>query len=126
MRAVDTNVLVRIIARDDPRQRQAAEAFVADGAWLSHIVLAELAWVLESVYDFPAERIATVMDMLLDHASLTVQEPDVVAAALASFRARPAAGFSDCLILAIAGRQGHLPLGSFDRALGRLPGVQRL
>jgi predicted nucleic-acid-binding protein len=51
MRAVDTNVLVRIIARDDPRQTGAAEAFVADGAWLSHVVLAELAWVLESVYD---------------------------------------------------------------------------
>jgi predicted nucleic-acid-binding protein len=126
MRAVDTNVLVRIIARDDPRQTGAAEAFVADGAWLSHLVLAELAWVLESVYDFTAERIATVMGMLLDHASLTVQDPDVVAAALEAFRERPAAGFSDCLILAIARRQGHLPLGSFDRALGRLPGVQRL
>ncbi|MBL8224365.1 MAG: hypothetical protein JNM50_03455 [Chromatiales bacterium] len=64
--------------------------------------------------------------MLLDHASLTVQDPDVVAAALEAFRERPAAGFSDCLIRAIASRQGHLPLGSFDRALGRLPGVQRL
>jgi predicted nucleic-acid-binding protein len=126
MRAVDTNVLVRIIARDDPQQTRAAEAFVADGAWLSHVVLAELAWVLESVYDFPAERIATVVAMLLDHASLTVQDPDVVATALEAFRARPAAGFSDCLILATARRHGHLPLGSFDRALGRLPGVQRL
>ncbi len=41
MRAVDTNVLVRLVARDDPTQVAAAENFVARGAWISHLVLAE-------------------------------------------------------------------------------------
>ena len=51
MRAVDTNVLVRLITRDHPKQVTAAESFVARGAWVSHLVLAETLWVLESVYE---------------------------------------------------------------------------
>ena len=50
MRAVDTNVLVRLIVRDDPAQVDRAEAFVARGAWVSLLVLAETIWVLKSVY----------------------------------------------------------------------------
>jgi predicted nucleic-acid-binding protein len=41
MRAVDTNVLVRLVTRDDTDQAAAAEAFVANGAWVPHLVLAE-------------------------------------------------------------------------------------
>ena len=46
MRAVDTNVLVRLLARDDAKQATAAEAFVNPGAWVSHLVLVETVWVL--------------------------------------------------------------------------------
>ena len=38
MRAVDTNVLVRLVTRDDPRQVAAAETFVSPGAWVPHVV----------------------------------------------------------------------------------------
>ena len=48
MRAVDTNVLVRLVTRDDPKQVRAAEAFVANGAWVPHLVLVEAMWVLET------------------------------------------------------------------------------
>lgn len=41
MHAVDTNVLVRLAVQDDAKQVAAAEAFVANGAWVSHLVLAE-------------------------------------------------------------------------------------
>jgi len=126
MRAVDTNVLVRLVTRDDPKRVAAAESFVARGAWVSHLVLAETLWVLESVYELDAERRATAIEMLLQHATLTLQDPDVVAAALAHFRHRPSLGFSDCLMLEIARKSGHLPLGTFDRGLGRLSGAQRL
>jgi predicted nucleic-acid-binding protein len=126
MRAVDTNVLVRLITRDDPRQVTAAESFVARGAWVSHLVLAETLWVLESVYGLDAARRATAVDMLLNHRSLTIQDPDVVTAALAQFRRKPFLDFSDCLILEIARKGGHLPLGTFDRDLGKLDGVEQL
>lgn len=126
MHAVDTNVLVRLVTRDDARQVTAAEAFVAKGAWVSHLVLAEATWVLTSVYDLGPADIATAVDMLLNHETLTVQDSDVVAAALDHFRRRPTVGFSDCLVIEIAHKAGHLPLGTFDRALSKLDGVQRL
>jgi predicted nucleic acid-binding protein len=55
-----------------------------------------------------------------------LEEPEVVANALQSFRRRPALGFSDCLMLEVARKAGHLPLGTFDRALGRLADTERL
>ena len=51
---------------------------------------------------------------------------DVVAAAPEHFRERPALGFSDCLILEVARKAGHLPLGTFDRELDKLAGTQKL
>jgi predicted nucleic-acid-binding protein len=126
MRAVDTDVLVRLLARDDPSQVAAAEAFVPSGAWISHLVLAEAVWVLDSVYDATPEQIANGVEMLLDHRQMVVQDADVVKAAVSQFRKHPRLGFSDCLILEVARDAGHVPLGTFDRGLGKLQGAQRL
>jgi predicted nucleic-acid-binding protein len=126
MRAVDTNVLVRLLTRDDPRQAAAADDFVATGAWVSHVVLVEAIWVLDSVYGVKPKSIAAAVGMLLDHHSLVIQDADVVAAALAAFRKRPALGFSDCLILEVARKAGHLPLGTFDGELAKLDGAERV
>jgi predicted nucleic-acid-binding protein len=126
MRAVDTNVVVRLIVRDHPEHVAAADAFVASGGWISLLVLAETTWVLSSVYERSAKEIATAIEMLLAHQQLTVQDADVVSAALAQFRKKPAVGFSDCLLLEIARKAGHLPLGTFDRDLGKLDGAERL
>jgi predicted nucleic-acid-binding protein len=64
--------------------------------------------------------------MLVSHKSLVLQDEDVVLSALEHFRKRPSLGFSDCLLIEIARKAGHLPLGTFDRNLSRLPGSQRL
>jgi predicted nucleic-acid-binding protein len=126
MRAVDTNVLVRLITRDDARQVAAAEAFVANGAWVPHLALAEAAWVLASVYERSSASIATAIEMLLHHQQLTVQDADTVSAAVEQFRRRPSVGFSDCLMIAVARKAGHGPLGTFDRDLGKIDGAHRL
>ena len=126
MRAVDTNVLVRLLARDDAKQVTRAESFVASGAWISHIVLVEAVWVLDSVFERTPAQIAAAVNMLLEHESLVVQDADTVGAALAHFRKRPGLGFSDCLIIEIARKAGHLPLGTFDRTLSKLPDTQKL
>jgi predicted nucleic-acid-binding protein len=126
MRAVDTNVLVRLVVRDDAVQVRAAEEFIASGAWVSHLVLAETTWVLDAVYDRSVKQIAAAIDMLLNHEHLTVQDADVVAAATENFRKRPAPGFSDCLVLEVARKAGHVPLGTFDRDLAKLKGAVRL
>jgi len=126
MRSVDTNVLVRLIARDDPDQTRAAETAIARGAWISHVVLAETSWVLSSVYDRGPKDIAAAIERLLDHEHLVLQDPETVHLALATFRRRPALEFSDCLVVEIARRAGHLPLDTFDRDLARVDGVERL
>lgn len=126
MRAIDTNVLVRLITRDDAKQVATAERFVERGAWVSHLVLAETTWVLSAVYDRRPSEIATVVDMLLNHQHLTVEDPEPVAIAVEDFRARPALGFSDCLVLAVARKAGHVPVGTFDRTLAKLDDTARL
>ena len=126
MRAVDPNVLVRLVTRDDPRQVAAAERFVERGAWVPHLVLAEATWVLASVYDRAPAEVATAVEMLLNHQHLSLQDPDAVLEAVRHFRMRPALGFSDCLVLAIARKAGHVPLGTFDRNLAKLEGAEKL
>jgi predicted nucleic-acid-binding protein len=126
MRAVDTNLLVRLLVRDDPKQVKAAEAFIAPGAWISQLVLAEALWVLDAVFERKPAQIAAAVSLLIEHESLVVQDADCVEAALALFRKRSALGFSDCLILEIARKAGHLPLGTFDRTIAKSPGAQKL
>ena len=57
---------------------------------------------------------------------LTLQDAELVTAALRRFRTRPSLGFSDWLVLEMARKSGHLPLGTFDRTLGNQDGAERL
>lgn len=126
MRAVDTSVLVRLLVRDDAAQVERAETFVAPGAWLSHLVLVETVWVLATVYAMDAGRIATTVEMLLEHDRLVLQDADVVQAALENFRRGRAVGFADCLIIEVARKAGHLPVGTFDKRMSRMKGASGL
>ena len=126
MLAVDTNVLVRLLARDDAKQALVADQAIAKGAWISHLVLAEAIWVLDAVYTRTPKQMIAALDLLLVHESLVLQDADVVNAALTQFRAKPALGFSDCLVFEIARKAGHMPLATFDKALAKLPGAQKL
>ncbi len=126
MRAVDTNVLVRLVARDDREQATAADRFVAGGAWVSHLVLAEAVWVLDSVYGLGPKDLGKAVEMLLSHQHLTLQEAEVVEAALRLFQGGRGVGFTDCLVLEVARKAGHVPLGTFDRHLSALPDAERL
>jgi predicted nucleic-acid-binding protein len=126
MQSVDTNLLVRLLVRDDMAQVAAAETFIEKGAWVSHLVLAETLWVLQAVYERTPSQIAKATELLLNHKHLTLQEADVVTLALDHFRTRPKLGFSDCLVLEIARKAGHLPLGTFDKKLAKLEGAHAL
>lgn len=126
MRAVDTNVLVRLIVRDHPEQVTVAENFVKPGAWVSLLVLMETVWVLQSVYGLTRRRIATVVSMLLEHDRMVLQDEDIVRRAQTQFERETTVGFSDCLIVEVARKAGHIPVGSFDRALEQMEGAQQL
>jgi predicted nucleic-acid-binding protein len=126
MLALDTNVLLRLLVRDDSKQAALADEAVSKGAWVSQLVLAEAVWVLDAVYARTSKQLVSALELLLAHDSLVLQDADVVTAALAQFRAKPALGFSDCLVLEIARKAGHLPLATFDKALAKLAGAHKL
>ncbi len=86
--------------------------------------LAEATRVLSAVYELDSHAIATAVEMLLNHRDLPLEGAEVVDGALEIFRKRPAFGFSDCLMLEAARKAGHLPLGTFDRSLGKLEGTE--
>ncbi|HVW07131.1 MAG TPA: type II toxin-antitoxin system VapC family toxin [Bryobacteraceae bacterium] len=126
MRAIDTHVLIRLLAEDDLPQLASAEKFVQPGAWVSDLALVEAIWVLEANYKLTPREQADAIEMLIDHHELVLQSPEAIKAALQMFRSKPALGFSDCLILEIARHAGHLPLGTFDRSLAKMAGAQKL
>jgi predicted nucleic-acid-binding protein len=126
MRAADTNVILRLILRDDTHQTAVAEQFIRGGVWLSVLGLAETVWVLGRIYDFGSQDLIAAIEMLLREHDLILQDVDAVQDALDLFRSRPALGFSDCLMLSLARKAGHLPLGTFDRNLGRAEGAHKL
>lgn len=124
MRAVDTNVLVRLLVRDNAKQTASAETYIKPGAWVPHIALVETVWVLQSYYEKSRAEIVNFIEGMLDHESLVVQDADVVGAALGSFRNSKAVDFADCLILEVARKAGHTPLGTFDAKFAKIEGAQ--
>lgn len=126
MRAIDTNILVRLITRDHPRQHKAALQAINTGAWVSLVTLVETVWVLKSSFGLSRDRLADTIGVLLKHDALLLQDAEVVESALTLYRASPRIEFSDCVILDQARRAGHGRLMTFDRDLARLDGAQRL
>lgn len=126
MRAADTNVLVRLLIGDDVKQTVIADEFAEQGVWVSHVVLAETIWVLRTAFKFEYHDLLGTLEMLVASPLITLQDADVVAAALDHYRQKATPGFTDCLTVEIARKAGHVPLGTFDKALARLPHVQRL
>jgi len=84
MTAVDTNVLVRLLTGDDPKQAAAAKSIFSAGAvWIAKTVLLETAWVLRSLYGFEDAAIHGALTKLLGLKNVQVEEEPSVAAALA-------------------------------------------
>lgn len=126
MIAIDTNVLVRVLI-DDPdaiEQCQLARNLITTqgDVWICRIVLIETVWVLERAYDFTKEQIILVLEKLIQHPHVHLEDAENLNGALTVFSASNA-GFADCLILNDAQRK-HLVLHTFDRKLSRLHGAK--
>ena len=123
MIGLDTNVLVRYLAQDDAKQTPLAtdliESLTADGpGFVSHVVLVETVWVLESCYSADAGRIAQVVETLLHVESLVVDEADVVWRALRQFK-HAGGDLADALVAALARRAGCRETYTFDRGAAK-------
>ena len=84
MIAVDTNVLVRLLTGDDPKQATAARSLFASGPiWLAKTVLLETGWVLRSLYGFEESAIRDAFTKLLGLKNVHTEDESSVATALA-------------------------------------------
>jgi len=102
MTGLDTNILVRYITHDDPRQTRAAirlmTSLTAESrGFIALIVIAELVWVLTSFYSFEKHEVVQVLEMLLLSDVLVIERSDLAWQALRKYKT-VTAGFSDCLI----------------------------
>lgn len=127
MIAIDTNVLVRFLTRDDPKQWAVADEVMASlsperPGFICREVIIELVWVLERAYQLERETIATTLTGLLEAAELVIEAADRVGLALSRY-AKGGAGFSDHMIRLAAETHGA-ELVSFDRKLARESGVR--
>jgi predicted nucleic-acid-binding protein len=114
MIAVDTNVLVRLLANDDPNQSpRAAALFSAEEVFIAKSVLLETEWVLRFSYDVPREVIGAAFERLASSASVTVEDARAVRAALHAH----GAGLDFADALHVASGSGASRFVTFDKKL---------
>lgn len=123
MEAFDTNVIMRLLVRDDVEQFGRAEqafrqAVAGGGAWIPLVVLVEISWVLRVAYKFDHVTIAAALRRLHQTDGVRFESEGLVLRALDRFE-NGAADFADYVILEEA-RDGHaLPLHTFDGRLAK-------
>ena len=126
MIAVDTNVLVRLLTRDDEKQAERARKLFDQHAgkdgmlFVSDVVLAELAWTLDRGYRFERADIARAIRSLADNATITLESSDSVRVAL-GLHEKGGTTFPDCLIAAKAAAAKCKSLATFDKGMKNLP-----
>lgn len=128
MEALDTNVVVRLLVRDDEAQCFRAEqlyrrAIADSGVWIPSVVMVETAWVLRVAYHFDRVAIVTALRRLLAAEGVKVENEAATLRALAAFEAGPA-DFSDYFVLDATRCAQALPLWTFDEQLARAPGAR--
>ena len=116
MIAVDTNVLVRLVTNDDPKQsREAAGLFAREDVFVAKSVLLESEWVLRAAYGLSTAAIRGAFERLLSVASVTVESTPEVARAMTWYAA--GMDFADALHLACSSTASSFV--SFDRKFVR-------
>lgn len=116
MRAVDTDILVRLFVGDEPEQFAAAQHALAAGPiFIPKTVILECEWVLRDVYQHPRAEIAGVIESLLSKADVQLEDSVAIECALDWFRR--GMDLADAIHLASSGHADSFV--SFDRKLRR-------
>jgi predicted nucleic-acid-binding protein len=125
MIGLDTNLLVRYLTRDDPRQFAKARTFIEQAAsreerlLINTVVLCELSWVLDSAYGYTRAEIADVLERILATAQFEIEHAHESRMALADFKSTKA-DFADALIGRVNRLHGATRTATFDRDLKAL------
>ena len=130
MIGLDTNVLVRFFAQDDPLQSPKANQImssltVKEPGWVATATILELVWVLTSKMRLDRSGIARILDQLLRQEMLVIESANVVESAFRLYR-NGNTDFADCLIASSAKAAGCSRTVTFDRRAARDTGMEFL
>ena len=131
MPGLDTNVLVRWIVDDDPRQAARVQRLFEDAhqqrspLFVPSTVMLELEWVLRSRYKFDKWTVLGAFNALLETQELEFQDEPALERALSFYR-RNSDDFADCLHTGQCGSAGRAPMVTFDETAAQLPSVELL
>ena len=130
MTGIDTNVLLRLVLRDDEAMARAAEGFLQtltpeDPGFVSLVTLCEVVWTLDRRFRRTRGEVLAFLEALQASAEIRLERPGVVREAVGSYR-RGGPGFSDQLIAAVHAAERVDGSVTFDRKLSRLPGWRLL
>jgi|SRR2546422_5699599 len=117
--SLDTNVLVRLVVKDNDQQTQVAAKLLekhakkSESLFVPVTVVLELEWVLRSRYKFTKAEVILVLSSLLMTFELVFESEGALEQALASYE-EGGADYADCLHLALATKEKALPFLTFD------------
>jgi len=123
---VDANILVRHLTGDPPELAARATRYLgaADELLLPDLILAELAYVLESFYEVPRAQVATTLRAVLAYPAIRVLDADLLQRAVEVYEIHRL-DFADAYLVASAERTGIGVIASFDRSIDRVATVRR-
>ena len=131
MIGLDTNVLVRYLAQDDPVQSPKATELIErrlseeNPGFVSVVAMVETAWVLDRAYGLADREIAAAIERTLQADVLFVEDEQEVFAAMIALK-EGHGSFADALIGGLGGRAGCSHTLTFDHKASRLPGFEPL
>ena len=127
MTGLDTNVLIRYVMQDDPRQSPLANRLIDSlsaetPGFVPVVVLVELVWVLAGNYGLDRTQVATALSTLLRAKELVIDRAEAVAQALKRY-STTGADFADALIERLASEAGCLVMMTFDSGAAKAAGM---
>ena len=129
MIGLDTNILVRYLAQDDPIQSAKATEIIErrlteeNPGFVSAVAMVETVWVLDRAYGLGSDEIAAAIERMLQIDVLVVQNEQEVFTAMVSLK-NGKGSFADALIGALGARSGCARTLTFDHKAARLPGFE--
>lgn len=124
MRALDTNILLRYLIKDDPIQAAIAREFILkctseNRGFINLVTVNELVWALKKIYRYEKSLIIDTIEKILEAEQLQVENSEVVLLALEDFR-KHNVDFADALIGVINQYAGFAPTATFDKKAAKL------
>lgn len=129
MIGLDTNILVRYLAQDDPVQSAKATQIIEERlsedepGFISLVTIAETVWVLDRLYDQSPQEIAQLIERMLQSDTLSFQNEQEVFTAMVALKAGRGS-FADALIGALGTWAGCGSTLTFDKRAARLAGFE--